>query len=30
VPAAKAGKVVQILVENQQPVEFGQPLVIIE
>jgi acetyl-CoA carboxylase biotin carboxyl carrier protein len=30
VPAAKPGKVVQILVENQQPVEFGQPLVIIE
>jgi acetyl-CoA carboxylase biotin carboxyl carrier protein len=30
VPAAKAGKVIQILVENQQPVEFGQPLVIIE
>lgn len=30
VPAAKGGKVVQILVENQQPVEFGQPLVIIE
>jgi acetyl-CoA carboxylase biotin carboxyl carrier protein len=30
IPAAKPGKVVQILVENQQPVEFGQPLVIIE
>lgn len=30
IAAAKPGKVVQILVENQQPVEFGQPLVIIE
>ncbi|MFT3724964.1 MAG: acetyl-CoA carboxylase biotin carboxyl carrier protein [Hyphomonadaceae bacterium] len=30
VTAPRAGKVVQILVENQQPVEFGEPLVIIE
>ena len=30
VPAPRAGKVVQILVGNTQPVEFGEPLVIIE
>jgi len=30
VPAPRDGKVVQILVENTQPVEFGEPLVIIE
>jgi acetyl-CoA carboxylase biotin carboxyl carrier protein len=30
VTAPRAGKVTQILVENQQPVEFGEPLVIIE
>ena len=30
VPAAKAGKVVEILVEDGQPVEFGEPLVVIE
>ena len=30
VPAPRAGKVVQILVKNTQPVEFGEPLVIIE
>ena len=30
IPAPKGGKVVQILVENEEPVEFGQPLVIIE
>ena len=30
VAATKAGKVSQILVQNQQPVEFGEPLVIIE
>ncbi|MEY4783129.1 MAG: acetyl-CoA carboxylase, biotin carboxyl carrier protein [Pseudomonadota bacterium] len=30
VTAPRAGKVVQILVDNQQPVEFGEPLVIIE
>lgn len=30
IPATKAGKVTQILVENEQPIEYGQPLVIIE
>jgi acetyl-CoA carboxylase biotin carboxyl carrier protein len=30
VTAPRGGKVTQILVENQQPVEFGEPLVIIE
>lgn len=30
VTAPKSGKVIQILAENQQPVEFGEPLVIIE
>lgn len=30
IPAPKAGAVTQILVENGQPVEFGEPLVIIE
>lgn len=30
VTASRGGKVTQILVENQQPVEFGEPLVIIE
>jgi acetyl-CoA carboxylase biotin carboxyl carrier protein len=30
VTAPRGGKVVQILIENQQPVEFGEPLVIIE
>lgn len=30
VTAPKGGKVVQILIDNQQPVEFGEPLVIIE
>ena len=30
IPAPHAGKVTQILVENGQPVEFGEPLVIIE
>ena len=30
ITAPKAGKVLQILVENAQPVEFDQPLVIIE
>jgi acetyl-CoA carboxylase biotin carboxyl carrier protein len=28
--SARAGKVVQILVENAQPVEFDQPLVVVE
>ena len=30
VTAQRGGKVTQILVDNQQPVEFGEPLVIIE
>lgn len=30
IPAPKSGKVTSILVENGQPVEFGQPLVVIE
>jgi len=30
IPAPRAGTVVQILVEDGQPVEFGEPLVIIE
>jgi acetyl-CoA carboxylase biotin carboxyl carrier protein len=30
IPAPKAGTVTHILVENGQPVEFGEPLVIIE
>jgi acetyl-CoA carboxylase biotin carboxyl carrier protein len=30
IPAPKAGTVVEILVKNEQPVEFGEPLVIIE
>ena len=30
IPAPRAGKVTQILVEDGQPVEFGQPLMIIE
>ena len=30
IPATKAGKLVQILVEDAQPVEFGEPLAIIE
>lgn len=30
VPAPRAGKVVEILVGDAQPVEFGQPLVVIE
>jgi acetyl-CoA carboxylase biotin carboxyl carrier protein len=30
IPAPRAGKVIQILIENGQPVEFGEPLVIIE
>ena len=30
VTAPRAGKVTQILVDNQQPVEFGEPLVVIE
>ena len=30
IPAPKAGKVTKILVGNEDPVEFGEPLVIIE
>lgn len=30
IPATKAGKVTQILFDDAQPVEFGQPLVIVE
>ena len=30
IPAPKAGTVTRILVGNSQPVEFGEPLVIIE
>jgi acetyl-CoA carboxylase biotin carboxyl carrier protein len=30
IPAPRAGKVTRILVEDGQPVEFGQPLMIIE
>ena len=30
IPAPKAGVVVRVLVANSQPVEFGEPLVIIE
>jgi len=30
IPAPRAGRVVQILVEDAQPVEFGEPMMIIE
>ena len=30
IPAPRAGRVMQILVEDAQPVEFGEPLMIIE
>lgn len=30
IKAAKAGTVMQILIEDKQPVEFGQPLMIVE
>ena len=30
IPATKAGVVTQILIENGQPVEFGEPLVVVE
>jgi acetyl-CoA carboxylase biotin carboxyl carrier protein len=30
IPAPRAGKIVQILVEDSTPVEFGEPLAIIE
>jgi acetyl-CoA carboxylase biotin carboxyl carrier protein len=30
IPAPRAGTVIQILFEDGQPVEFGEPLVVIE
>jgi acetyl-CoA carboxylase biotin carboxyl carrier protein len=30
IPAARAGKITQIMVEDGQPVEYGEPLLIIE
>jgi acetyl-CoA carboxylase biotin carboxyl carrier protein len=30
IPAPRAGTVRQILVENNQPIEYGEPLVVIE
>jgi acetyl-CoA carboxylase biotin carboxyl carrier protein len=30
IPAPKAGTVTQVMIENGQPVEFGEPLVVIE
>ena len=30
IPAPRAGKILQILVEDGQPVEFGEPLMIVE
>ncbi|HEV2532848.1 acetyl-CoA carboxylase biotin carboxyl carrier protein [Phenylobacterium sp.] len=30
IPAPKGGKIVEIVVEDAQPVEFGEPLVVIE
>ena len=30
IPAPRAGRVTQVLVENGQPVEYGEPLVVIE
>jgi acetyl-CoA carboxylase biotin carboxyl carrier protein len=30
IPAPRAGTVIQILVEDGQPVEYGQPLLIVE
>lgn len=30
IPAPKGGKVVEILVEDGQPVEFGEPLIVLE
>jgi acetyl-CoA carboxylase biotin carboxyl carrier protein len=30
IPATKAGKITQILFDDGQPVEFGQPLVVVE
>ncbi len=30
IPSPRSGKITQILVEDGQPVEFGEPLVVIE
>jgi acetyl-CoA carboxylase biotin carboxyl carrier protein len=30
IPAPRAGKVIQILIEDGQPVEYSEPLMIIE
>lgn len=30
IPAHKSGKITQILIEDAQPIEFGEPLVVIE
>jgi acetyl-CoA carboxylase biotin carboxyl carrier protein len=30
IPAPRAGKVTKILVDDGQPVEFGEPLIILE
>ena len=30
IPAPRAGRVIEILVDDEQPVEFGEPLVVIE
>ena len=30
IPAPRAGTVKDILVQNGQPIEFGQPLIVIE
>ena len=30
IPAPRAGTVIQVLIEDGQPVEFGEPLMIIE
>jgi acetyl-CoA carboxylase biotin carboxyl carrier protein len=30
IPSPRAGKVVRILVEDKQPVEYGAPLMIVE
>ena len=30
IPAPRAGKIVAVLVEDAQPVEFGEPLAVIE
>jgi acetyl-CoA carboxylase biotin carboxyl carrier protein len=30
IPAPRAGKVTQVMVEDGQPVEYGEPLMIVE